>query len=166
MRLLHLLDLLQPTHVAFPTVEFRTKERANQLCCELCADHLRPDAEHVQVVVLDPLVGRIGVVAGRGPDTCELAGSHRRAHTRPADEDAALSAAGLDRLAELARLVRIVDTRLGLEHAEVDGLVAGRFDLFQHAAAQLDAAMVEGDGYPHRGVTLPAWKARNSGVSS
>ena len=74
--------------------------------------------------------------------------------------------AGLNRLAELARLVRIVDTRLGLEHAEVDGLVAGRFDLLQHAAAQLDAAMVEGDGYPHRGVTLPAWKARNSGASS
>src|SRR6188508_1824985 len=78
MRLLHLLDLLQPTHVAFPAVEFRTQEGANQLCCEGSADHLGADAEHVHVVVLHALVGRVRVVADRCADPCELAGRDRR----------------------------------------------------------------------------------------
>src|SRR6188508_535547 len=166
MRLLHLLDLLQPTHVAFPAVEFRTQEGANQLCCEGSADHLGADAEHVHVVVLHALVGRVRVVADRCADPCELAGRDRSADPRPADEDAAVGASLLDRLAELASLVRVVDARLGVERAEVDGLVAAGLDLLQHALAQLHATMVERDRNPHRAVTLPGWKARNSGVSS
>src|SRR5689334_14634286 len=123
MRLLHLLDLFQPTHVAFPAVEFRTKERANQLRCEGSADHLRADAEDVHVVVLDSLVRRVGVVADRSTDAGELAGGDRGPDPRAADEDTALRASRLDRLAQLAGLVGIVDARLGLEDAEVDGLV-------------------------------------------
>src|SRR6476661_6501814 len=71
MRLLHLLDLLQPTHVAFPTVEFGTKERADELTSQLRADHLGAETEHVHVVVLDALVGRVCVVADRGADAGE-----------------------------------------------------------------------------------------------
>src|SRR4030095_7509984 len=93
MLLLHLLDLLQPTHVAFPSVEFRTKERAHELAGQLGADHLRPEAEDVHVVVLDALVGRVRVVADRGADAGDLAGGNRRAHARAAHEEPAPRAA-------------------------------------------------------------------------
>src|SRR6476659_5345020 len=105
MRLLHLLDLLQPTYVAFPAVEFRTKEGANHLSSQLCADHFRAEAEHVHVVVLDALMGGVRVVADRGADTRELAGGDRRADARPAHQDSPLSLAVPDRVADLARLV-------------------------------------------------------------
>ena len=54
----------------------------------------------------------------------------------------------LDRLAELARLVRIVDPdRVGVG-AEVDDLVPD--ERLEHRVAQVHAAMVESDGELHR----------------
>src|SRR5262245_9608561 len=166
MRPLHLLDLLQPTHVAFPSVEFRTEERAYELTGHLRAYDFGPETEHVQVVVLHALVGRVGVVTDRGPDSRDLAGGHRRADAGPADQDSSRSFAAPDRGADLAGLVRVVDLGLRRVGPEVDGLVPGAHDLLEHALPQLHAAMVEGDRDPHRAVTLPAWKGRNCGVSS
>src|SRR5262245_10025795 len=166
MCLLHLLDLLQPTHVAFPYVEFRTQERAHELAGQLRTDHLGSEAQNVHVVVLDALVGRVRVVADRGPDARDLAGGDRSADAGPADEDSKLGVTVSDRGADLAGLVRIVDVRLRRIGPEVDRLVPGAHDLLEHALSQLHAAMVEGDRDPHRAVTLPAWKGRNCGVSS
>src|SRR4029079_18696662 len=104
----------------------------------------------VHVVVLDSLMGRVGVVADGCADARKLAGRDRSADAGPADENAAIRASRLDRLSELACLVGIVDAWLGVERAEVDGLVASGLDLLQHALAQLHAAMVERDRNPHR----------------
>src|SRR6266550_1109313 len=166
MRLLHLLDLLQPTHVALSTVEFRTQERAHELAGQLCADDLRAETEHVHVIVLAPLVRRLRVVTDCRSDARELAGGDRRADARAAHQYSALGDAVPDRAADLPRLVRIVDPRLRRISPEVDRLVPGAHDLLEHALAELDTAMVEGDRDPHRAVTLPGWKAPNSGVSS
>jgi hypothetical protein len=63
------------------------------------------------------------VVADRRPDAGELAGGNRRADARPAHEHRAFRVAALDRLADLPRLVGIVDPhRIGVG-AEVDHLV-------------------------------------------
>src|SRR5215207_3461879 len=94
-------------------------------------------------------VGRIRVVTDRGADAGELAGGDRGADARAADEDAALRASVLNRLAELARLVRIVDPLRVRVGAEVDGLVAPLLELVEDALAQLHAAVVERDGDPH-----------------
>ena len=64
--------------------------------------------------MLDALVRGVGVVADGGADAGELAGGDRGADARAADEDPALGPATLERLAELARLVGVVDPRLGL----------------------------------------------------
>src|SRR5437870_8246472 len=119
MRLLHLLDLLQPTHVAFPAVEFGTQERADELGGQLRADYLRADAEDIHVVVLDALVRGVGVVAYGRADARELARRNRSAHARAADEDPAHGLAAANRLADFAVLVRIVVLRLGLVLSEV-----------------------------------------------
>ena len=73
----------------------------------------------------------------------------------PQTSNAALGVAAPDRLGDLARLVRVVDPRLRLVGAEVDRLVPERRQLLQQPFAQLDAAVVEGDGDSHRTVTLP-----------
>src|SRR3954469_6982174 len=87
-------------------------------------------------------MGAVGVVADRGTNADELAGGDRGAHTGAADEDAALDPAVLDRLAELARLVRIVDPhRVGVG-AEVDHVVSG--ERSQDLLPQMHATVVEG----------------------
>ena len=109
---------------------------------ELGADHLGAEAEHVHVVVLDALVRGVDVVADRGADPRELAGGDRGADARAADEHAAL-VAGLDRLAQLARLVRVVDPpRVGVR-AQVDVSCPSAAELLEHALAQLHAPVVE-----------------------
>ena len=60
------------------------------------------------------------VVADRGPDAVKLAGGDRGADAGAADEHAALGVAGADRLADLARLVGVVDADGVGVGAEVD----------------------------------------------
>ena len=63
-----LLDLLQSSDVTLAAVETCREEGAHELRRELAADHLRAEAEHVHVVVLDALVRGVGVVADRRSD--------------------------------------------------------------------------------------------------
>ena len=66
-------------------------------------DHARAQAEHVDVVVLDALVRRVGVVRARGADARHLAGRHRHPGARAAHHDGALGAARAHRLGRRAR---------------------------------------------------------------
>ena len=91
-------------------------------------------------------------MAARMP--CELAGGDGGADARAADQDRALGAARADRVADLARLVRVVDARLGRVGAEVERLVAEADDLLEDPLAQLHAAVVEGERDLHALVTL------------
>src|SRR5262245_39875590 len=152
---LQFLDLLQSTHVPLSSVELRFQKRSYQLTGQFFPDHSGADAEDVHVVVLDSLVRGVRVVADRGPDTSELAGRDRGADSRAADEDTAISAPVLDRLADLGRLVGVVDLRLRRVRSEVDHLVSQSLDFLEHARAQLDPAVVERDRNSHREVTLP-----------
>src|SRR5688572_13148601 len=150
--LLHGCDLRQAGHVPLAAVELRAEEDGDELARDGRADDLRAEAEHVHVVVLDRLVGAVEVVADRRADAGHLAGGDRGAGARAADEDAALGLAALDLLADLARLVRVVDTDVGAVGAEVDHLVA--LERLRDGVAQVDATVVEGDGDPH-GPSLP-----------
>ena len=60
------------------------------------------DAERqdVHVVVLDALVGRVRVVADRGPDAADLVRGHARPDAGAADQDAAVGLAVADRVAD------------------------------------------------------------------
>ena len=56
----------------------------------LDADHPAAQAQHVDVVVLDALMGGVGVMDGGGADPADLAGGDRHAGARAAHDDAAL----------------------------------------------------------------------------
>src|SRR6476646_6853946 len=160
------LDFLQTEHIALAAVEGGTEKYPDEIGGKLRADHLGAQAEHAYAVVLDALVGGVDVVADRGANTGELAGGHARTDARTANEDAALGVAGKKRLADLPGLVRIVDPYGIGVRPQVDDVVPERRELLEHALPQLDAAMVERDGHPHMGVTLPTWTTHSSGVSS
>ena len=73
------------------------------------SDHAAAQTEHVHVIVLDCLVGGVGVVHGGGADAEDLAGGDRHAGAGAADDDPALGLAGDDRLPDRERLVGVVD---------------------------------------------------------
>src|ERR1043165_9161145 len=70
------------------------------------------EAHDVDVVVLDALVGRVDVVAERGPDAGDLVGRDAGSDAGPADHDRPLGLAAPDRVADQPGQVREVD-RLG-----------------------------------------------------
>src|SRR5690606_9787174 len=65
-------------------------------------------AQHVQVVVLHPLPGRVRVVAHRRPDPGELARRDRNPHAAPAQHDPPIRPPGADRLRHGLGEVRVV----------------------------------------------------------
>ena len=81
------------------------REGAHEVGREIGADDPGAEAEHVHVVVLDALVGRVHVVADCGADPVELARGDRRPDAGAADENPALCLAAEDRLADVPRLV-------------------------------------------------------------
>src|SRR5690348_16748281 len=72
----HLRDLDEPRHVALAAVEGRSEKCGYELARERRPDDLRAEAEHVHVVVLDPLVRAVDVMADRRADPGELARGH------------------------------------------------------------------------------------------
>ena len=103
--------------------EPRVEEGLDQLERERRADDLGAEAHHVHVVVLDALVGRVDVVAERGPDARDLVGRDAGPDPGPADHDRPLGLAAADRVADPLGQVGEVD-RLGRVGAEVGHLVA------------------------------------------
>lgn len=54
---------------------------------DLRPNHTGTDAENVHVIVLNPLAGRIGVMAEAGSDSRKFVGGDAHSNTRPANED-------------------------------------------------------------------------------
>src|SRR6266540_274057 len=143
----HFGNLVEASHVALAAVEPRTEEYPDEIGGKLGADDLRAEAEHVHVVVLDALVGGVDVVADGGTDSRELAGRDRGADPGAADEHAALCLTAEDGLADLPRLLGIVDPLGSGVGAQVHDLVPGEH--LEHRVSEMDAAMVECDCHLH-----------------
>src|SRR3954470_10667873 len=121
--LFHLFHLAKADDKTLASVETRAEECIDDLAGDRRPDDLGAEAEHVHVVVLDPLVCAVRVVADRRANALELASRDRRAYAGAADEDASLCPPALDRLAELACLVGVVDADGVGVGAEVDHLM-------------------------------------------
>jgi len=104
------------------------------------------------------LVRGVDVVADRRADTGDLACGHCRADAGAADEDAALRAAVEQRLADLARLVGVVDPHRVRVRAEVDDLVPAAAQRLEHHVAQVHSAVIE----CHRDVHQLATRSRSA----
>src|SRR6266540_722416 len=85
-------DLREATRVPLLAVEPSGEERLRELQREGLGDDERPEREHVHVVVLDPLVRRVVVVADARADAGDLVRGDRARHAHPGDEGAPLHA--------------------------------------------------------------------------
>ena len=101
------------------------QECVDKLSRQRRTDHLGAETEHVHVVVLDSLVGAVGVVADRSADAAHLAGGHCGADAGAANKDTALALAALNSLAHLARLVGVVDADCIGVSPQIEDLVTG-----------------------------------------
>src|SRR6185312_5257564 len=153
---LDLLNLGATAHVALLEGHLGLQEGEHDLSRHLDADDPPTQAQHVDVIVLDALVSGVGVVDGRRPHATDLGRGHRYPHAGPADDDPPLRAAGGDRLADLQRLVRIVD-RVGPIGAEVQDLVAIGGDHAEQPVAQHVSGVVKAAGDDHF-----SWVSRSS----
>src|SRR6476469_5375783 len=90
IRLFQRRDLGEPPLVTLLMGESGVQEEPRQLTSQLDADHPRAEDQDVHVVVLDPLMGGVAVVAQPRADAGELVGRHRGADAAAADEHAAL----------------------------------------------------------------------------
>src|SRR5262245_35855901 len=91
----------------------------------------------------------------RGADAANLRGRHRRAHARPTHEDAALRVSPEDGLADLPRLVGIVDAGRRGVGAEIQRVVTERGQLGEQPLTELHAPVVERDGDLHGAKVTP-----------
>src|SRR6266511_1633224 len=95
----------------------------HQLAGQFDADDARAEHEHVHIVMLDALTGRITVMAYRRANPWDLVGRYRRADATAADQHTSFCLAGHECLAHRFGEVRIIDRR-GAVRAFVDNLVA------------------------------------------
>src|SRR5437763_7071043 len=147
-RALDLVDLAAPADVSLLVADLRAEERGDDLRRELGADHTRTEAQHIESVVLDSLMRRVGVVDRRGTDPTDLARRDRHPGARAAHQDAALGLTGGDRATHLERLDRVVD-RLGPVGAEVEHLMAAVANQSEQPRTEWKPGVVEPAGNPH-----------------
>src|SRR6185437_10539733 len=86
-------DLGEPAAVPLGARKLGFQEDCDQIRGQRGPDHTSAEAEHVAVVVLDPLARGEAIMAKPGPDSGELVGGNRRAHAAAANQNAALGAA-------------------------------------------------------------------------
>ena len=76
--------------MAFCTAEIRRKKCLDQFPSERMANHKAPQADHVQIVILDALVCRKGFMNQAGPNARHLVRDDRCPHTTSTDGHAAI----------------------------------------------------------------------------
>src|SRR5204862_7769230 len=138
------------SYVRLTAVEARVQEGADQVDRKGGADDLRAEAEDVEVVVLDPLVCRVDVMAHGAANPIQLGDGDGSPDPRTADENPSLRVPDLEQLAELSRLVGVIDPHGVGVHAEIERLVPERVELGEPRGAQAHAAMVERDCSPNQ----------------
>src|SRR5581483_3661381 len=141
--------LAEAAHVALFAGELRRREGADELDGDLRPNDTRAEGEHVHVVVLDALVRGVRVVADGTADAGDLVRRDRCADAAPADQHAAVSAAGCHRIADRAREVGVVDGRLAVRAQVEHGMSLAR-ELVDDDALEWESRVVGGDGEAHQ----------------
>ena len=123
-------------------------ERANQLVRERFADDASPENQNIHVVVLDALVGGVGIVAESRSHSPDLIGRHRCANTAAAYQNTTLTHSCDDRLANECSIVRVVHRNRRVS-TEVFDLVSDRREKLPHDDFELQTRVVRCDSHTH-----------------
>ena len=146
--------LRQPLHVAGLAREPGVEKRFDELARQLVADHPAAEHEHVHVVVLDALVGGVGVVAQAGAYPGDAVGRHRGPDAAAAQDDSAIGAMLAHRGAHCPGVIGVIDA-LAVVGADVQHLsVLARYEHFD-GFLQREAGVIRSDCYPHVQLSRP-----------
>src|SRR5712691_9942297 len=152
------LDLAEPPLVALLMGEAGSQKGPHQLPCQLYADHPGPENQNVHGIVLDALMGRVGVVAKAGADTGQLVGRHGGSYSAPADQHAPLHHTCQHRAGQPLGHIRIVH-RFQAVGAEILDLVPQRAERGDEVLLERVTRVIGGNGDHHRGVTASCLRA-------
>lgn len=130
--------------------KLRTEEGLDEFDGDGLADDPGADAEDVHVVVLDPLVGGVVVVADAGADAGDLVGGDADADAAAADQNAAVGPTSNNDLANFAGEVGVVDGAVGVCPAVDDGM-ARRGDEGSDSVLEREAAVIAAESDVHGG---------------
>ena len=128
--------------------ERRVQKGVHHFARQLAADHATAEHEHVHVVVLDPLVRGIGVVAQAGADAGNAVGRHRGADAAAAQDDPAIGAVFAQGGADGRRVVCIIDGLAGMS-ADIEHLFVLPCEECLQCFLQLEPGVIRSDRDPH-----------------
>lgn len=134
--------------MALLTGECGREKRRDDLGGQGDANDPRTDTQHVQVIMLDGLMGRIGVVAHRRPDSWKLVRGDRDAGAASAYDETPVGSALHERRRHRFRTVGVVNRRRRVGPQIVDD-VAQCSESGDELAFHLEPGMVGCNGNPH-----------------
>ena len=120
----------------------------HQFARQFAADDATAEHEHVHVVVLDPLVRGIGVVAQAGADSGDAVGRHRGADAAAAQDDPAIGAVFAQCGADRRRVVCIIDGLAGMG-ADIEHLFVLPCEECLQCFLQLEPRVIRSNCDPH-----------------
>ena len=126
----------------------------DQLARERLADDPASKDEHVHVVVLDSLMGRVGIVTESRANAAVLVGGDRGADAAAADQHGALARPGQDRGSDRRRVVGVVDRFLGVR-SEILDVMAVRDQELDDEPLDREARVIGRDCNPHDQPSAP-----------
>lgn len=136
--------------MAIMRVVGRTEKRANDIEGKLAANHPRTDTEHVHVVMLDTLVGRVGVMANRRANAGDFVSRNADADPAATDQNAAIRLAADDLASDGFSKVGIITTSLivrsTIDHASDGNAQVRTADQFHNQLFERESGMIAADG--------------------
>lgn len=128
----------------------RRSESTNYLQSEFEADDARAQTEHVAIVMLARLTGRVGIAAERSAYAAQLVCRHACPDAAAANDNSYLALAALHRASHHQRVIGIIVRVASIMRAEVVNLMARRAQFFNHALVKRKASMVCADSDSHK----------------
>jgi hypothetical protein len=131
------------------TVELRSEKRLDQFPGQGRPNCPAADANHVQVVVLDSLMGRKVLVDQRCPNARNLIGANRRADAAVANRHAPVELSVCNRSCERDDEIWIIITLMQGVRTKIDDLMPGCEQLSDQVIFQAETTMVGSDADTH-----------------
>jgi len=131
--------------MALQATESCREKSLNQFPRDRVAHHEATETNHVQVVVLDPLMRGETLVDQTGPDARDLVGRHTRPYSTPTYRHAAIHFPTGNRVCQRNDKIRIIVIRVRPVAAKIVHVVTGLAQPSLQKLLQLKTTMVSGD---------------------
>jgi acetyl-CoA acyltransferase len=146
---LHSQHFVQPSLMALLARKPGRQIRCGDLARQRDANHSGSHAQHVEVVVLDALMGGIGIVAQRGAGARNLVGRHGRSDAAAANNQAPVRRPCYDRPRHGECKIRVIVRLLVLVRAQVEHFKTALAKVRREVVLQAKSRVITANRYLH-----------------